>query len=330
MRARSSPCCFARCSAASALGAGRAARRSTQQLKAARAEQAAAEAETARLEQVAAKRADRSRPASRRAGRRGAGDRGGRSADHRRRRAAAARRRPTSPRTASSSPSEQRPVVARCSPASRSWRGGRRCWRSPTSGGTDELVKVRMLLDSTLPVIRAPHRPTVGRARARASGCEQAALDARAELSRSRERPRRAGGSNSPRSSKARSQQAAARRAARRSAPATSRSPPARHVEQLRRRRAAEQQSIRARSRPQLAAERPAPPRPFAPARAAHRVRRSPTSFPPPRRSPRVSARSNASGVRSRGLTLATGARRAGHARRPTGIVRFAGPVPRL
>ena len=86
--ARSPPCCFAsaaRGGERAGAAAGDAARRPA---AAARAEQAAAETEAARLEQAAAKRAERGRSAARRAGRGGAGYRGRRSADHRRRRAA--------------------------------------------------------------------------------------------------------------------------------------------------------------------------------------------------------------------------------------------------
>ena len=53
-------------------------------------------------------------------------------------------------------------------------------------GGTDELVKVRLLLDSTLPVIRA-RTSRLSAQLAEGQRLQQAALDARAELAKSRD-----------------------------------------------------------------------------------------------------------------------------------------------
>ena len=93
--------------------------------------------------------------------------------------------RPMSPRTAGSSRSEQQPVSSLLAGLAMMAR------RPPLlaladRGGTDELVKVRMLLDATLPVIRAGPRASRPSSR-RASGSQQAALAARAELVRSRD-----------------------------------------------------------------------------------------------------------------------------------------------
>ena len=88
---------------------------------------------------------------------------------------------------------------------------------SPTSGGIDELVRVRVLLDSTLPVIRAAHRGAVRASSPKAERLERRRRRRAAEL---RAKPRtelaRPGSSNSPRSRRRPLQARGVRRQARR------------------------------------------------------------------------------------------------------------------
>ena len=155
------------------------------QLKQARAEQAAAEAETAKLEQAAARarteaeRSARSRPPR---PRRSKPPRRGSPPRHARLRLASAYVAAHRQRLAE----EQRPVASLLAGLAMMAR------RPPLlafadEGGTDDLVKVRLLLDSTLPVIRQPHGRAVRASSPKASGSQRAALAARAELVRSRD-----------------------------------------------------------------------------------------------------------------------------------------------
>ena len=211
-------------------------------------------------------RGARTRPigCSARAGRRSAGDRGGRSADHRRRRAAPTRlglrrRAPRAARGASSSRSR------------RSLAGLAMMAQRPPllaladRGSTDELVKVRRAARFDLAGDPRPHRALSSQlAQGRAARGERRSLRAPSS-SRSRDRTWSRGASNSRRSSSA-----GARRSLRR--------PAAAGAERGRRRacrrretssscRATEAEQPRRRA-PSLASWRrptPAPPRPFAP-----------------------------------------------------------------
>ena len=134
--------------------------------------------------------------------------------------------RPTSPRTAAQLASEQQPVASLLAGLAMMAR------RPPLlaladQGGTDELVKVRMLLDSTLPVIRAPHRPLVRPARAKAERLRATALAARAELVAQPQQPASRGAQQFA-ALEQKALKARRRAGGRRLAPATSRSPPAR------------------------------------------------------------------------------------------------------
>lgn len=186
-------------------------------------------------------------------------------------------------------------------------------------GSTDELVKVRILLDATLPVIRA----RTGRLSAQLADGErlqQAAADARAEMLASRQ------------DLVARRQQFAAleRRALEQALAAGSQALSAGDVaiaagEDVERLRGAEAGTRSAAAlAAQLAAEGPAPPRPF-PAEGASP--RPPFAYDLPAAAPVTEglASVNASGIRSRGLTLAT--RRGWPLTVPAdGVVRFSGP----
>ncbi|HKP35104.1 MAG TPA: peptidoglycan DD-metalloendopeptidase family protein, partial [Sphingomicrobium sp.] len=186
-------------------------------------------------------------------------------------------------------------------------------------GGTDELVKVRLLLDATLPVIRR----RTGRLSAELAEGErlrQSALAARAELANSRSEL------------VARHQRYAAleRKAVERALATGGQALSAgdialaagESVEQLRGQQL-NSQSIRVVAG-RLAAEDAAPPSPFAPEGGAPRP---PFAYQLPAAAPVTEglAAVNSSGVRSRGLTLATG-RGTPVAAPAGGIVKFAGP----
>jgi septal ring factor EnvC (AmiA/AmiB activator) len=186
-------------------------------------------------------------------------------------------------------------------------------------GGTDELVKVRLLLDATLPVIRR----RTGRFSAELVEGErlrQSALAAREELATSRselvERHQRY----------AALERKAVERALATSGKALSAGDVAlaagENVEQLRGQQL-NSQSIRIVAG-RLAAEDAAPPSPFA---AEGRVSRPPFAYQLPAAAPVTEglASVNSSGVRSRGLTLATG-RGTPVAAPAGGIIKFAGP----
>ena len=157
-------------------------------------------------------------------------------------------------------------------------------------GGADELVKVRLLLDSTLPVDPQPHGGLSRAELPRDSGCSRPRCRPAPRLVRSR------------RDLVARRQQFAALeqqafkqragdRAARRWAPATSRSPRARTSSGCGRAASGSRRQADALAE-RLAAEPAAPASPFAPASAAAAHRHSPTSCRPPRRSPKAWRRS--------------------------------------
>jgi len=187
-------------------------------------------------------------------------------------------------------------------------------------GGTDELVKVRILLDATLPVIR---RKTARLSSELAAGqqLEQRALSAKTELVQGRK------------DLAARRQQFAAleSRAIARSLASGGRALGAGDVaiaagEDVERLRASEASSRDAlRLAGQLAALEPAPPRPAGPEGGA--VRLVPFAYVLPANA-RVTdglGAVNDSGVQSRGLTLAT-PRGAPLAAPAAGTVRFSGP----
>src|SRR5689334_11374910 len=186
-------------------------------------------------------------------------------------------------------------------------------------GGTDELVEVRLLLDSTLPVIRSRTR-RLSAELTQGQRLQQAALAARAELARSRD------------NLLARRQQyAALERKAEQQALASGGQAlgtgdvaiaASEEVERLRDQQA-KTQSIRAVAA-QLADDDAAPPRPFA---AEGGSPRAPFAYqlPAAARVTEGLAAVDESGVRSRGLTLATS--RGMPVTAPAdGIVKFAGP----
>ena len=186
-------------------------------------------------------------------------------------------------------------------------------------GGTDELVKVKLLLDATLPVIRG----RTGRLTAElAEGqrIRQAALDARAELARSRDNL------SARRRRFAQLEQKSMQRALASGGEALGASDIAmaagENVENLRAEQAGGQ-SIR-RVAEQLAQENPAPASPFRPEGAEPRI---PFAYQLPAGAPVTEglAAVDTSGVRSRGLTLATG-RGAALTAPADGVVKFVGP----
>jgi len=186
-------------------------------------------------------------------------------------------------------------------------------------GGTDDFVKVGVLLDSTLPVIRARTRALSGQL-SEAQRLEAAALSARAGLVRSRQ------ALAAKREQFAALEQRAIDRSLAAGGAALSTGDVAiaagEQVERLRNERSGNQ-SARALAA-LLASEGPAPPRPFAPA--------GPPAKPPFAYTLSVSApvveglgAVDESGVRSRGITFAT-IRGAPVSAPADGIVRFSGP----
>ena len=191
-------------------------------------------------------------------------------------------------------------------------------------GSTDELVKVRILLDSTLPVIRRADARSCRPSSPKDSDCAQAAASARAELVRSRQD---LVGARAIR--RARAAGAAAVRwppAGRRSAPATSRLPPARRSSGCAR-RASRQPARRARwlsnSPPPTLRRRARSPR-----RGHVGGRPSLISFRPRRRSPTASARSTRAACARAGSLLRRRAAPRLQRRRRRGSL--FGAVPRL
>jgi septal ring factor EnvC (AmiA/AmiB activator) len=186
-------------------------------------------------------------------------------------------------------------------------------------GGTDELVKVRLLLDSTLPVIRA-RTSRLSAQLADGQRLQQSALDARAELGRSR--------SNLV---TRRNQFAALEKKALQQALSTGGEAlgagdaalsAAENVERLRGQQAGTQ-SIR-RVAGQLAQDEASPLSPFAAEGGSPRL---PFAYQLPAVAPVTEglASVNDSGVRSRGLTLAT-YRGAAVVAPANGVIRYSGP----
>jgi septal ring factor EnvC (AmiA/AmiB activator) len=187
------------------------------------------------------------------------------------------------------------------------------------SGSADEFVKVRTLIDSTLPVIR---RRTAGIAAELAEGkrLEQAALAARSEVVRSRQElvsRRQQFASLEQRAQK--QELAAGGRALGVGDVAIA---AGEDIEAIRREQSGSR-SARALAA-QLALEAPAPPRPFAPEGA---IERPPFAYRLPATSPVTDGLDSVdeSGVRSRGITLAT-PRGAPVVAPAGGVVRFSGP----
>jgi murein hydrolase activator len=187
-------------------------------------------------------------------------------------------------------------------------------------GGTDELVKVRLLLGATVPVIRS-RTSRLSAELAQGQRLQQAALAARAELSRSRDNLALR------RQSFAVLEQKAVSLALASQGQALGTSDVAlaagEDVERLRGEQA-HSQSIRTVSAQLAAREDAAPLSPFAPDGGRPRA---PFAYRLPAAAP-VSeglASVNASGVRSRGLTLAT-SRGAAVTVPADGVVKFAGP----
>lgn len=186
-------------------------------------------------------------------------------------------------------------------------------------GGTDELVKVRLLLDATIPVIRARTSRLAGQL-ARGERLQNAALAAGSELTRSRD------ALLARRQRYAELEQKALRQALDASGQALGSGDIAMVASEDLERLRGEQtnnQSIR-RVADQLAMEDPAPPSPFAPENAGPQP---PFAYELPTAAPVTEGLGsvNESGVRSRGLTLAT-ARGAPITAPADGIVKFAGP----
>jgi septal ring factor EnvC (AmiA/AmiB activator) len=186
-------------------------------------------------------------------------------------------------------------------------------------GGTDELVRVRLLLDSTLPVIRS-RTSRLSAELAEGQQLTQAASAARAELARSRDNL------SKRRQRFAELEQQSLQKALASSGQALGTSDVAmaagEDIQKLRGEQASSQ-SIRSVAG-QLAAEEGAPPSPFAPEGAAPRL---PFAYQLPAAAPVTEglAAVNDSGVRSRGLTLAT--YRGTPLTAPAdGVVKFSGP----
>jgi septal ring factor EnvC (AmiA/AmiB activator) len=186
-------------------------------------------------------------------------------------------------------------------------------------GSTDELVEVRILLASTLPVIRA-RTSKLSAQLAEGQRLRQSALAARAELAQSRE------ALASKRSRFAVLEQRAQKLALSRSGQALSAGDVAlaagEDVEQLSGAEA-NSQAIRSVAQ-QLAGTEPAPPRPVA---GEGGQVRAPFAYALPAAAPVIEGLGSvsASGVRSRGLTFAT-PRGVPVTAPASGVVRFAGP----
>ena len=186
-------------------------------------------------------------------------------------------------------------------------------------GGTDEFVKVSVLLDSTLPLIRSRTRALTTQLTA-AERLEQAAASARAELTRSRQ------------ALAVKREQFAAleQRAVDRSLSAGGAALKTGDVaiaagEQVERLRGEQSSNRSARElAAQLASEDPAPPRPFPP---AGQQPKPPFAYALPVSAPVVEGLGavNDSGVRSRGISFAT-ARGAPVGAPADGLVRYSGP----
>jgi septal ring factor EnvC (AmiA/AmiB activator) len=287
------------------------------QLKAARAEQAAAETETARLEKVAAKaqnQADRLRARQIAAAQAiEAAEARITSADAQARLASAyiaAHRRQLV--------DEQRPVSLLLAGLAVMAR------RPPLlaladGGSTDELVKVRILLDSTLPAIRA-RTARISSELSEGQRLQQAALDARAEMTRSR------GDLVARREQYDALEQRALQQAVAVGGRALASGDVALAVgeetERLQGARSAQRSSAALAA--VLASEQPAPLRPSPPEGSAPRP---PFAYELPAIASVTDGLGavNSSGMRSRGLTLATN-RGAAVTAPADGVIRFSGP----
>jgi murein hydrolase activator len=286
-------------------------------LSQAQAEQAAAEAETARLEKAATEaKTEAGRLHAQQAAAAQAID-----AAEARINAASARLQLASAFVAA----HRRQLAAEQQPVSSLLAGLASMARRPPlvvladKGGTDELVKVRLLLDSTLPVIRT-RTSRLSAELAEGERLRQAALDARAELARSRDEL------SSRRQYYASLEQKAVQQALASGGQALSTSDVALAAGEDIGRLRGEQvsnQSIRAVAA-KLAGEDPAPPSPFAPDGGKSRP---PFAYELPAAARVVEglASVNPSGVRSRGLTLAT-SRGVPLTAPADGVVKFVGP----
>jgi septal ring factor EnvC (AmiA/AmiB activator) len=286
-------------------------------LKAAMAEQAAAEAQTAKLEQFASRAqndADRLRAEQEAAAQ-------AIEAAEARISAANARLQLTSAYVAA----HRQQLAAEQQPVSSLLAGLATMARRPPllvladTGGTDQLVEVRLLLDSTLPVIRS-RTSRLSAELAQGQRFQQAALAARSELARSRDNLL------ARRQQYAALEQKAEQKALASGGEALTSGDVAiaasEQVERLRSEQA-QSQSIRAVAA-QLAAEEPAPPRPIA---AEGGAPRPPFAYQLPAAASVTEglAAVDTSGVRSRGLTLAT-VRGMTVTAPASGIVKFSGP----
>ena len=288
-----------------------------QQLKQARAEQAAAEAETARLEKAAAQaRGQAQRLQAQQEAAAQAID-----AAEARITAATAEFRLSAAHVAA----QRKRLAQEQQPVSSLLAGLAVMARRPPllaladGGSTDDLVKVGVLLDSTLPAIR---RRTQGLSAqlAREQQLEAAALSARAELVRSRHELA------SRREQFAELEKRAIGRSLAAGGEALSTGDVAiaagEQIEQLRGEQAGNRSARIVAGL--LASEQPAPPRPFAPAGP---LPRPPFAYDLPVSAPVIEGLGavNDSGVRSRGTSFAT-AREAPVSAPADGLVRFSGP----
>ncbi len=287
------------------------------QLKAAMAEQAAAEAQTAKLEQAASRaqnEADRLR---------GEQAAAAQAIDAAEARISAANARLQL--TSAFVDAHRRQLAAEQQPVSSLLAGLATMARRPPllvladHGGPDELVEVRLLLDATLPVIRS-RTSHLSAELQQGQRLQQASLAANAELARSRD------GLLARRQQYAALEQKAEQQALGSGGRALSSGDVAiaasEQVERLRTEQA-QSQSIRSVAA-QLAGDDPAPPRPFAPDSATPRP---PFPYELSAAAPVTVglAAVDPSGVRSRGLTLATNRGMAVTAP-AAGMIKFSGP----
>jgi len=186
-------------------------------------------------------------------------------------------------------------------------------------GGTDELVRVRLLLDSTLPAIRS-RTSALSAQLAQGQRLQQAALAARGELAHSRDNLVDKRRQFAALEQKAMQQAVASGGRALNSGDVALAA--GEDVERLRGEQASSQ-SIRAVAS-QLAGDDPAPASPFV---AEGKREQPPFAYQLPAAAPVTDglASVSASGVRSRGLTLATG-RGIAVTAPADGVVKFAGP----
>ena len=288
-----------------------------QQLQQARGEQAAAEAETARLEKAAAAaRGEAQRLQAQQAAAAQAIE-----AAEARITAAGAQFRLAAAEVAA----ERQRLAQEQQPVSSLLAGLAVMARRPPllaladGGSTDDFVRVSVLLDSTLPVIRSRTRGLSAQL-ARQQQLESAALSARAELVRSRQ------ALASRREQFAELERRAISRSLAAGGEALSTGDVAiaagEQVEQLRGEQVGSRSARALASL--LASEQAAPPRPFAPAGAAPRP---PFVYALPVSAPVIEGLGavNDSGVRSRGTRFAT-ARGAAVSAPADGVVRFSGP----